>query len=311
MDAAIHPVRAILLGWAILSCAGHGHRAGAAPFPREDEEAGAGRVVDGLGRPRAGVIVTLEERTPGGETLTLVTDEDGRLVRRDGSGGRLDLTLVVDENHRPTARLAGRVHEYGIDVETKDGPRPEYDAEHNVIILRRPVSWDDADLLSDARGGTLDQGLRELLAAECSGVEDEEQLARFVFENQRHFRPAFRRLVHDPHVGADARHWLDFLGDSRDEDLLPEGRTYAPKDDVREADLVAAIRVAARHRNFFSSAPEPRIRIGFIQFNGPMDRALVQCDINMVAFTGIRWRFVFHKVKDRWVLRSVEEHGRA
>ncbi len=145
----------------------------------------------------------------------------------------------------------------------------------------------------------------------ANGTSLEGELRGLLFEHQGKIRPALRRLIRDPHVGEAARDWLDLMGDPGDRDLFAKGRQYAPKKEVKETDLIEALKATARLRNFNTSAPEPRIGIDFIAFTENLDRALIQCGINRAAMTGITWQFVFRKVGKQWELRSAKEAGRS
>jgi hypothetical protein len=256
----------------------------------------SGRITDGLGRPVPGVTLTLRpialdpqgrEKPP---LAVLSSDADGRYscpLPPDAEGLQLHLDK---EGYSNLAIFA-------------DEPRVK------DVTLDRKLDWGEAQLLPVSEGAELDAGVREVLASEEWSHSDE-TLQKFLFEEHAAMRPAMRRLVGDAHVGKSARYWLDMLGDPADADLFPGGRKSAPKHEIREADLVEAIKAIARKLHFFSSAPEPKIDVGFIAFNRKMDHALVQCWINAGPFTGILWRFVFVKEGPRWVLRSMQEAGR-
>lgn len=260
-----------------------------------------GQVVDGLGRPVSGVTVTVEYERQGGES-------DSETVALTGDDGRYSATLAPMEKEEYD-------FEYITVVFNKEGYGKNFlenvDPGHlETVALNRKIRWGDATDLPYCDGDDLDQGLREVLASE-EWEWGEWELLALLFKHQDHFRPAFHRLIDDVHVGEDARYWLEFLGDPRDRDLFPKGRRFAPKEEVREADLVEAIKAAARQRNFFSSSDEPRIDIDSIVFTEAMDRVIIQCGINRAALTGITWKFVFVRVNHQWVLRSVEEAGRS
>ncbi len=151
--------------------------------------------------------------------------------------------------------------------------------------------------------------MRELLASDDWLID--EKLLGLVFKHQQHLRPALRRLIRDAYVGARARDWLDLLDDPSDMDLFPKGRRYVPENKVEATDLVEAFQATARLRNFGSSSPQPMIDIDLIAFTPDLARALIQCGINRVAFTGITWQFVFRKVGNQWQLCSAKEAGRS
>jgi hypothetical protein len=178
------------------------------------------------------------------------------------------------------------------------------------LTMTHVVDWSAASDLTLLEGDELDRGLREFLSSEDPGDEHGE-VPSFLFKHQDRFRPAFRRLISDPHVGASICDWLDLLDDPHDRDLFPKGRKYAPKKEVKEADLIDALKTTARQRNFFSSEPEPKVDIDFIAFTKGLDRVLIQCGINQVAMTGITWQFVFRKVGRQWELHSAKEEGRS
>lgn len=260
----------------------------------------SGVVVDGLGRPITGVTVTatLERRGKLSET-TVLTDDAGHYVLRialppgePSLSDRFEITFAKKGFRESTHELPA-------------------DCVRNVSLTRL-VRWlDEFDLLYK-EGVALDVGVREILAADdYSDDVSRHSRDRFFFEHQVKLRPVLRRFVDDPHVGPAARNWLALLGDPADDDLFPDKRPYAPKDALREADLVAALQAAARERNFFSALPEPQIDIDVIVLSKTLDRALVECGINRVAMTGITWRFVFHRIGNQWVLRSAQEAGRS
>jgi len=187
-----------------------------------------------------------------------------------------------------------------------------HDPSHKDFTLNRMIRWEEMSILPGKDGDSLDRGMRELLSSEEWVLEAEnEQLLHFLFKHQDRFRPALRRVIRDAHVGKSARDWLDVLGDPGDRDLFPKGRRSAPKHEVKEADLVEAIKATARPLNFFSSKAKPDIDVDFIAFTKDMDRVMIQCGINRGALTGITWRFVFQKVGNQWILRSTQEAGRS
>jgi hypothetical protein len=228
-----------------------------------------------------------QEKAP---VTVLTTGDDGRYSGTLPTGHGAGLTFEREGYSEPSTRATP----------------------HARIVLNRKVAWDEASMLPYRDGDGLDDGLREILAsAEWNYPYDEERLLGFLFRHQSRFRPALRRLVRDARVGASARDWLDLLDDPGDRDLFPRGRRYAPGKEVKEADLVEALKATARQRNFNSPAPEPLIRIDFIAFTDGLDRALIQCGINRAGMTGITWQFVFRRVGKQWQLRSAKEAGRS
>jgi hypothetical protein len=254
----------------------------------------SGRVVDGLGRPLPGVTVTVDPDHNG-------EDEPSRMLLRTGADGRYSGTL-------PAGNKSAWV------TFEKDGYSPlsagaSADREN---VLYRKLDWGEVQLIPYRDGEKVVLGVRELLASEEWQLNpDAGRLPGFLFLNQDRLRPALRRLIGDTHVGASARDWLDLLGDARDRDLFPGGRRYMPKREVKEIDLVDALKAAARQRHFNSSAPEPAIAIDFIAFTQGLDGVLIQCGINRAALTGITWQFVYRKVGKQWELRSAKEAGRS
>lgn len=257
----------------------------------------AGRIVDGLGRPVFGVTVTVTSNHEGRDKHTeavFLTDNDGRysgtIGRRDGTAS-IWLEFQKDGFSNPT--LLG--HDLGL----KD------------FTLNRKIRWAEMSILPYEDGGDLDRGLRELFSSEEWELGRDEQLLGFLFKHQDRFRPALRRIIQDAHVGTSARDWLDLMGDPGDRDLFPKGRRFAPKHDVKETDLVEAIKATARHFNFLNPKPEPMIAVDIIAFTKDMDHVMVQVGINRAALTGFTRRFVFQKVDKQWILRSEEEAGRS
>jgi hypothetical protein len=118
-------------------------------------------------------------------------------------------------------------------------------------------------------------------------------------------------LIRDSHVGTSARDWLDLLDHSGDRDLFVKGRQYAPKKEVKETDLIEALKATVCQRNFFTKAPEPSIRIDFIVLTRDLDQVLIQCGINQAAMTCFTWQFVFRKAGKQWELRSAKQAGRS
>jgi hypothetical protein len=267
--------------------------------PRATPETGvngrafSGRVVDGLGRPVPGVKLTVRSFRKDSQKVT-------ETVLRTGDDGRYAVTLPSDAD-------AGQIR-----VEKEDYARFSTDISRREIILRRKANWQEASSLPNRDGEKLDLGVRELLASWDFEFppEDDGKLLCYLFKYQEEFRPALRRLIADAHVGEGARYWLDLLDDSGDRDLFPKGRRYAPDKEVKEADLVEAIKGAVRQRDILTSGPEPRIHIEFIAFTPSLDRAMIQCGVGG-GLSGIIWRFVFRKVGKQWELRSVMEVGRA
>ena len=114
------------------------------------------------------------------------------------------------------------------------------------IVLSHKVDWGVASMLPYRDGDGVDQGLREILtSAEWEIPVDEDKLLGFLFRHQDRFRPALRRLVRDTLVGARARDWLDLLDDPGDRDLFTKGRSYAPGKEIKETDLVEALKATA------------------------------------------------------------------
>jgi hypothetical protein len=251
----------------------------------------SGRVVDGLGRPVPGVKITVEpdhKLEVKGPPTVLQTGDDGRY-----SG-----TIASDHDPWLTFERDG----YGtlsVDAAVRD-----------EFTLNRKVDWEEASTVPYLDGDDLDHGVRELLASEEWELHDDHLLG-LLFENQNELRPALRRLIRDLHVGASARDWLDLLDHSEDRDLFIKGRQYAPKKEVKETDLIEALKATARQRNFFTKAPEPSIKIDFIVFTRDLDQVLIQCGVNRVAMTGFTWQFVFRKAGKLWELRSAKQAGRS
>jgi hypothetical protein len=177
-------------------------------------------------------------------------------------------------------------------------------------VSDREIDWNEASTLVYRKGNELDRGLKELLETD-EWRRDDPKLRGFFFKNQDEFHSSLRRLIGDADVGDKPRDWLDLLDEPGDRDLFVKGRRYKPKKEVKEIDLIEALKATARQRNFFSSAREPRIRIDSITFTQDLDRALIHCGINQVAMTGFSWNFVFRKVGRQWELRSAREAGRA
>ena len=251
----------------------------------------SGRVIDGLGRPVAGVKIMVSSGRQKNERIT-------KTIAQTGEDGRYAGILATEDDEW----LAFEKEGY-LSLSTSAGPGV-------LLEMYRKVDWGEAQEFLVLDGDKLDSGVREFLASGEWGHLDGE-LPTFLFKNQDKLRPALRRLIRDPHVGASARDWLDLLDDPGDRDLFPKGGNYTPKKEVRDTDLVEALKATARQRNFFSSAPEPMIDIDFIAFDEELDRALIQCGINRVAMTGITWQFVFRKVGKQWELRSAKEAGRS
>lgn len=253
----------------------------------------SGRVVDGLGRPVAGVTIKVE--SPHGKNQTVMktvarTDKDGRYAGKLEPGDD-DFLWFEKQGYLDYSSTAST------------------DAKED---MPKKVNWDEAAKLPLLEGEELDRSLREFLASVGLDYEAEEgEMDSFVFKYQDHFRHPLRRLIRDPHVGDTARLWLDLLAEAGDPDLFPSGRKYAPKKEVKDADLVEALKATARQRNFFTIDPEPSIDIDFIAFANDLDRALIQCGINRAGLTGITWQFVFWKVGKQWELKSALEAGRS
>jgi hypothetical protein len=248
--------------------------------------------VDGLGRPVPGVKITVQSHRKR-EAKTLET------VLRTGNDGGFAGTLAPGDDGLEFEKEGYN----GFSTLGEPGDQME-------LTMTRQVDWSAATTLPLLEGDELDRGLREFLSSEDLGDEHGEVLS-FLFRHQDGFRPAFRRLISDLRVGASIRDWLDLMDDPRDHDLFPKGRKYAPKKEVKEADLIDALKATARQRNFFSSAPEPRVDIDFIVFTKGLDCVLIQCGINRVAMTGITWQFVIRKAGKQWELRSVKEEARS
>jgi hypothetical protein len=256
----------------------------------------AGRVIDGLGRPVSSVRVT-------------VTSD------RRGNGQHVEAVLLTSDDGRYTGILARKDWDADIRFE-KDGHSNlmmRASPGQKEITLYRKVQWEKISMLPYGDKNALDQGVRELFASEEWNLDPEgkEKLLALLFTHQDQFRPALRRVVEDARVGVSARDWLDLLGDPGDRDLFPNGRRFAPKHEVKETDLVEAIKATARHFNFLNAKPEPNITVDFIAFTKDLDRVMIQCGINRGALTGFTRRFVFQKVDKHWVLRAAEEAGRS
>lgn len=263
-----------------------------ASIPKEDPKhlTFTGRIVDGLGRPLSGVKVTVTSLRPNAEKhaqSVVLTGDDGRYsagIAREDEGASLAFE--------------------------KDGYRYTYvsgtNLRHEEITLYRNTRWEEIPLLPYRNASAFDEGVRELFAPEEWNREPEGKygLLGFLFKHQDQFRPALRRVAQDARVGASVRDWLDLLGDPGDRDLLPDGRRFAPKHEVKETDLVEAIKATARHYNFFNPKPEPMITVDVIALTKDMDRAMIECGINRATLTGFTRRFVFQKVGKQWVLRG-------
>lgn len=252
----------------------------------------SGQIVDGLGRPVPGVKVTVQPtRYPYimGPKTDLRTDEDGRY-----SG-----TFAPEYDDAQLKFDREGYGSFGV-----------FAARRAVITLRRKVDLDEAAILPARDGDGLDQGVRELLAS-WEWDEQDKELLGFLFRYHGRFRPALRRLLDDPNVGTDARDWLDLLDDPGDRDLFAKGRQYATKEDVKETDLIEALKAAARPRkNLFKPDREPSIAIDFFLFTTDLDGALVRCGIDRGGLTGTTWQFVFRRVGPKWELRSAKLMGR-
>ena len=255
----------------------------------------AGRVVDGLGRPVSGVKVSMTSILPSKARHTeavILTGDNGRysgtIARQDG-----DVYVEFEKDGYCYTSFSG----------TNPG--------HEDTTLYRKIRWEEVTMLPYRDDNAFDQGVRELFASEewIEEADGKDKLLGFLFTHQDQFRPALRRVVQDARVGTSARDWLDLLGDPGDRDSFPEGRRFASKHEVKETDLVEAIKATARHFNFFNPKPEPIISVDIIAFTKGMDRVMVQIGVNRMALTGFTRRFVFQKVDKQWVLRSEEEVG--
>lgn len=269
-----------------------------------------GEVRDPFGRPLAGVVVEARSAVVPSDRVPFVvgaTGEDGRFAGLVDFGGEWDRLCFVREGYS----------EYGEEVvqaERVADREPEQLVGFRPYTLRR--EWTDQDfwtsnadepVVLDAQKRVAT--LREILAA--SNWRDKEgPVWPSLFNHQADWHDAARRLAVDPVVGAEAREWLDIIGDPADANLFPMGRQFAPKFVAAEEDLVAAIRATARHVHYFSSRPEPDVTVESIDLTRDMDRALVRCGINLGPFTGVFWQFVFRKEGRLWVLRSIREMGR-
>ncbi len=186
-----------------------------------------------------GVKLTLRRVSLGPEKPPLA------VVSADGDG-RFSCTIPRDTEG---LWLSFEKEGYSYPSISADGPRVE-----NVTILCK-IDWGKAGALPYLKAGELDAGIREILASQEWSYSEDDGVQKFLFENQAAFRPAMRRLIGDEYVGKSAKRWLDMLGDPGDQELFPEGRKYAPKHEVRENDLVEAIKAISRRLNFFSSNP--------------------------------------------------------
>ena len=132
----------------------------------------------------------------------------------------------------------------GVDFEKDEYSNSSISAKYppfTDITLLRKIDWREVTTLRYGKEGRPEAGAREILASQEWSVADV-ALQKYLFEEQATFRPAIRRRLGDAHVGKAARYWLDMLGDPADADLFPGGRKSAPKQEVREADLVDAIK---------------------------------------------------------------------
>lgn len=269
-----------------------------------------GEVRDPFGRPLDGVVVEARSEVVPSDRVPFVigtTGADGRfagLVNFGRDGHRL---CFVKEGYADFGEAEVRAER----VEDREPERP---VGFRPYTLRRELTDEDWAAGDADEPGILDAeervaALREVLAA--SNWRDEGgPILPSLFDNQADWHDAARRLAADPVVGAEAREWLDTVGDPADAGLFPLGRELAPKFAAAEEDLVAAIRATARHVHFFSSRPEPDVAVESINLTPNMDRAMVRCGVNLGPFTGVFWQFVFHKEGRLWVLRSIREMGR-
>lgn len=250
----------------------------------------SGHVIDCLGRPIPNVKITCLASQNGTEVRLYKewrTDKDGHYE------GRIPADVEGDWLNFEKAGY----------MSLSTGPD-----EDGTIELPKLFEWNNAVFLTLNDGEKLVSGVRELLASEEWSSGDK-KLIDFVFENQEHFRPAFRQLIKDPHIGKVAFDWLEILGEPSDTDLFPFGRQYSPGQYVKEVDLIEALKATARQRHFNSGAKEPFISIDLMSFTETLDRAFIKCGINRGPMTGITWQFVYRKVGKEWVLWSAVKVG--
>jgi hypothetical protein len=264
----------------------------------------SGRILDGLGRPVSDVKVKVESRDPG--------QEKPIAVMFSGEDGSFSCSIP---------KKFEKVH-IGFEKETfvycwATSPV----ASNCEFIIHRKIDWDNMDLLPWSEGDKLENALRELLASE-EGSEskvvgfvevdmNEGRLVRFMFKNQMTFLPVLRRLIKDERISKQAKQWLDKFGDPKDQDVMRNIRENAPKHDIKEEDLIEALKGISKKLNFFSKNPEPKIDDISFTFTPNLDRVMIECWINSALLSGFRWEFVFHKEGRLWVLRSMECTGRA
>ncbi len=276
----------------------------------------SGRIVDVLGRAVAGVGVRVEWNKGGDDKRPLgvtTSDERGRYLVKVPIHGRAFRVKLEKDGYR-TETLSYELRRGREDDELFDdeGRRPADSEVALVAVLNRREAFG----LWLRTGEDLEKGTREVLATYEWSSRDA-SLFGHLFQHQEHFRPAMLRLIEDERVGSAARYWLDLLGDPRDERLFrdpavyPEGRELAPTIAARKVDLVEALKSAAGQLdwNAVPGGAGPRMTIEVIAFNEGLDRAYVECGINLTSLSGTFWRFVFNKSGDEWVLRSMESAG--
>ena len=268
-----------------------------------------GRVVDGLERPVAGVVVRVMVDPPGG-MVRIRTIRDGVILNEPSTQAPLT-TFTTDGDGRFAGSITSNGKVIRLDFAKEDYEEiiaPAVDAEDRT--MRRLFGRSSIYGLTLARGDDRDRGLRDLLAS-AEWADSDKKLRRELFKYQADLQPAARRLVADRLVGEAAKKWLVDLADPADKELISANPPEEPLPDVRADDLVEAVKATARQVNWFSARPEPVISMEQITFTPNLDRASVECGINVAAMTGVFWRFVFHREGNRWVLRSMVQTGRA
>lgn len=271
----------------------------------------AGRVIDGLERPVAGVTIKVLVDPPDGLDPTRWQDDEHEIPVLPPSKHPAVATLATGADGRYAGSIATAGKLIRLDFakegyEAISGPiEADGDRVMRALLGKRSV-YD----LALREGDELDRDLRWFFAS-AEWEEGGETLRRDFFKYQGDLRPAARRLATDRIVGAAAKQWLGDIADPADKELVAAPPPKDPLPDIREADLIEAIKATARRVNWFSSDPEPRISLDQITLTPGLDRAMVECGVNVAAMTGVFWRFVFHREGGRWVLRAMVQTGRA
>lgn len=254
----------------------------------------SGVVIDGLGRPLAGVTIKFyvsyfgDTITTNGSLTVFLTDTNGIYSGIVTNWSQCDSMEVDKDGYNGFLTWPGEPI-----GETK--------------TITRHVSRDEMKSLSHLEGDTLYDALVEIMGSGSwwseQWVEDE------AFFIQDKLCPAFRRALKHTKVGPAAESWLDFIADPDDLRLFKARGLYRPSKEVARDDFVDAVQATAKEL-IIEKGEEDNFRVDVengVVFNRRLDRVLVRCRIFNGRLNARGYALCLHKIKGKWVLKSIRQ----